>query len=137
MTEPKLCNTPCIINASSGYHLVFCQEKHGHDGDHVYRTKAQHTERGVVVSWFNAGNSGYGHISSAPSMTNRCREWVHVQNLLKFHQGHADPMGNPSLLHITIAETSSFCCEKNPGHDGEHMRSGLFRPLGIQWKIVW
>ncbi|MFA5998055.1 MAG: hypothetical protein WC814_01555 [Candidatus Paceibacterota bacterium] len=48
-------------------------------------------------------------------------------------------MSDKTVLSVEVGTgpSTGFCCEKPPGHDEGHERSGIFGPFGIKWQIVW
>lgn len=131
------CGAPCIINATAGLHIVFCEKEHGHTGD---CSCTRNDEKGfcVVISWIYLGQT-FDIDNYAPPLTEgvRCRTWVHgipTENLVSDHLNFSVEIRQ---IHSGGCKPTSFCCEKPPGHDGDHTRSGKFGPLGIQWEIKW
>ncbi|MFZ3043790.1 MAG: hypothetical protein WA058_01640 [Minisyncoccia bacterium] len=137
----KKCNAPCIINASSGFHLVFCEGEPSHTGDHSLKIKDEDKNAEVVISWSYLGDGeGFGHVSYAPPLNGkRCENWSHIPRPPKLRPGSAEWQHSQYLLYIANPGSGNlgFCCEKDSPHDGEHVRSGVFGPLGITWEIVW
>ena len=143
MSKKKTCNAPCVINASDGFHLGSCEEEVVHDGDHSFHRKDFSSGKDVCISWnyLNTGITGTAGISHAPTMNGqRCDEWTHVPSFPKLRPGSDATRYDQRLLSVVEPEKNvhiGFCCEKTHEHDGEHVRSGVFGPLGINWKITW
>ena len=139
------CGAPCIFNTSIGFRLVFCGKDRGHEGNHSCEIPdhSQTPYEGTqgTVHWSYTGNTaGETGVSSAGSVHQRCGSWVHSQEPLKLESGRKEDPGFHDPLFRLLApdgHRSAFCCEKKPGHDGAHTRSGIFSPLGMKWRITW
>jgi hypothetical protein len=136
------CGAPCIINASSGFHLVFCEKEPDHIGDHSINMKDSLTVIDTRISWKYLGETDRGEsgISYAPPLNDeRCDGQLHIPQLPKLKPGSDKWQHDQHLVCLITpgAGDTGFCCEKQSKHDGEHIRSGTFGPLGMKWKITW
>ena len=131
------CNAPCIINATMSFHLVFCGKDAGHADGHSFETKDRLNGSKIVIGWRYLGCAEAGeNISYAPSLNERCEKWAHLTHTVELLRGPLKLFPEQSLLRLSSNEVG-YCCEKKPGHDGQHIRSGIFGPLGISWNISW
>lgn len=132
---PNKCHAPCIINTAIGFQLVFCEQEHGHAENHSLKMKSG---KEVTASWNYIGVAVDGGVSGAPGLDERCTTWVYVDQPPQLAPGVLAPMYQMSLMTVTESSvTTGFCCEKSPGHEGCHMRTGAYGPLGTVWKIEW
>lgn len=137
------CNAPCIINTAIGFQLVLCEQEHSHDGNHTSQMRGSKERligsKEATVSWTYTGQPCDGGESGAPSLHERCDSWTRVNQPRQLAPGILEPMYRMSLMTVTeaTAAITGFCCEKSPGHEGGHMRSGVFGPEGIKWAIEW
>ena len=71
------CNAPCVVNTAIGFHLVFCEKKHGHEGDHSLKMKCGEEllfgSKEATVSWNYIGVAVDGGVSGAPGLNERCK----------------------------------------------------------------
>lgn len=93
----------------------------------------------ATVSWMYIGQPCDGGMSGAPALQVRCDSWARVSQPPQLAPGVLEPMYRMSLMTITesTGAMTGFCCEKSQGHEGGHLRSGIFAPLSIVWKIEW
>ena len=138
------CNAPSIINTLIGFQLVFCEKEHGHKGDHTLKMSDGEERpadpKETIVSWNYLGqpaNDTAVNKSSGPH--ERCNSWTRVKLPPQLAPGVLEPMYKMSLMTVTESSiaTTGFSCEKSPGHEDGHKRSGIFGPLGIAWEIEW
>ena len=130
------CNAPCIVNASTQFRLVFCGKEPGHNGTHSSEAPGRHGPIGAVIHWGYLGKSEAGG-NYAPPLSERCRVWVHLAPIRELLPSSIRDIGAQELLVLRETEAIGYCCEKTPGHDGGHTRSGFFGPLGIKWQVAW
>lgn len=133
--KKSCCNAPCIINASQDFSLVFCQKDPGHLDEHSCEIQDHYTKSPITVSWSYIGRAEDGD-NWAPSMTERCKTWAHISSMTTLTSDCL--VWSYSARPHAIRENSSvgFCCEETSPHE-KHMRSGIYGPLGIKWRIEW
>ena len=135
------CKAPCVINASGGFQIVFCNDKFGHEGDHSFMTNKNKSFRGfrctndVIITWSYLGHTAECD-NYAPPMNKRCQNWCRPTQAELLSP---DSFEWYAVSHAkTTPSTIGFCCEKQPEHEEKgHLRSGIFGPLGVKWKIEW
>ena len=130
------CNAPCVINTAIGFQLVLCEKEHSHMESHSVELKGN---KETIVSWVYIGQPTDGGVSGTPALHEHCDSSTRVKLPPQLAPGVLEPMYKMSLMTVTESPTATtgFNCEREHGHKGCHMRSGVFGPLGIAWKIEW
>ena len=139
MSENR-CNAPCVINATAQFQVVCCDKKTGHEGEHSFTTVDSTIHRPVIFEWLYTGDSRDCGISPALPLDLRCESWTRIKPLVALRPAYPGPEYRQELVLVdgsTHRSSSGFCCEKTPGHEDLHTRTGVFTPLGIAWKIRW
>jgi|GEM_PF-3918083 len=140
MSDSK-CDAPCIINVASGFYLVLCGGDLGHNGDHSYEIPDTNDTVIATVEWSYTGTTSEdaNGISYAPPMSTRCNSLVRTKRLPKLDSRDAGVNYYQPVLSLARSDGcyANFVCEKNPEHNEGHMRSGIFGPLGMKWRITW
>jgi len=92
----------------------------------------------ATASWNYIGVAVDDGASGASSLNERCKTWVYVDQPPQLAPGVLTPMYQMNLMTVTESSvTTGFCCEKSAGHEGCHILSGTYGPLGTVWKIEW
>ncbi|MCX6786466.1 MAG: hypothetical protein NTU85_01445 [Candidatus Kaiserbacteria bacterium] len=133
------CDAPCIVNTAEGFSPVFCQKELGHVGEHSFNMLDQ-SGKEVTVEWNYLGQvTEVGDFELPPMLDQRCKDWAHIPLFKGFLPTPEKRQWGPNLMLFSVLQKlkASFCCGKTPGHDGPHIRSGVFGPLGIKWEIKW
>lgn len=140
------CCAPCIVNVSRKFYVTFCERPLGHAGIHsvVHHSKNSAGERGmdVVISWKYLGTVKEGKNDPPTNHDHRCETSTLVNPplpMLEPGAGAKEDFARTLVRPIPPdLDPSWFMCELHRGHEGdEHMRTGTFAPLGIQWIVKW
>jgi len=134
------CNAPCVINVAMGFYLVFCDGEYGHNGEHFHRIPSVQLDAVAKWSYHGYGDDSVGGVSPPSMVTDRCQTWVRTKELARLERNPRAQCDFSQPLVIFLesnGDTTAFCCEKKPGHDGEHVRRGVFSPLSVVWSVTW